>query len=154
MRWRNPDKPTLLDIAVPTMQAITHSRSLRAGYHPPTAPHAARRSLAVQVWAEQPSSPHAHCQWGAPAGSRLPRCLLHYCSQAQQQQQQASSNVCRTCGVDLSKAPGGCDGEGRIIGGLAAVPGFRWWPIKAYRPCPGLEEAGLEYVRCVTQHRP
>jgi hypothetical protein len=37
--------------------------------------------------------------------------------------------------------------EGRIIGGLAAIPGFRWWPIKAYRPCPKLSAAGLEYTR-------
>lgn len=27
------------------------------------------------------------------------------------------------------------------------MPGFGWWPIKAYRPCPKLEQAGLEYVR-------
>lgn len=40
-----------------------------------------------------------------------------------------------------------CDGEGRVLGGLGAVPGFRWWPIKAYRPCPNLEKAGLDYVR-------
>lgn len=40
-----------------------------------------------------------------------------------------------------------CDGEGRIIGGLGAVPGFGWWPIKAYRPCNMLGEAGVEYVR-------
>ncbi|KAF6266592.1 hypothetical protein COO60DRAFT_1632685 [Scenedesmus sp. NREL 46B-D3] len=42
---------------------------------------------------------------------------------------------------------GSCDGEGRIVGGLGAVPGFGWWPIKAYRPCPGLSSAGMEYVR-------
>ena len=40
-----------------------------------------------------------------------------------------------------------CDGEGRVIGGLGAVPGFGWWPIKAYRPCPALSEAGIDYVR-------
>ena len=40
-----------------------------------------------------------------------------------------------------------CDGEGRIIGGLAALPGFGWWPIKAYRPCSGLSQAGMDYVR-------
>ena len=34
------------------------------------------------------------------------------------------------------------------MGGLATVPGFGWWPIKAYRPCPKLDEAGLEYTRC------
>ncbi len=40
-----------------------------------------------------------------------------------------------------------CDQEGRIVGGLGSVPGFGWWPIKAYRPCPGLDQAGMEYVR-------
>lgn len=34
-----------------------------------------------------------------------------------------------------------------MIGGLGAVPGFQWWPIKAYRPCPRLDEAGVEYQR-------
>jgi hypothetical protein len=42
-----------------------------------------------------------------------------------------------------------CDGEGRELGGLGALPGFGWWPIKAYRPCPALSQAGLEYTRCV-----
>ena len=45
-------------------------------------------------------------------------------------------------------ACGRCDGSGRIIGGIGAVPGFRWWPIKAYRPCPGLIESGRGYERC------
>ncbi|KXZ54194.1 hypothetical protein GPECTOR_5g289 [Gonium pectorale] len=56
-------------------------------------------------------------------------------------------NVCSTCGVDKSKIPGGCDGQGRVIGGMGALPGFGWWPIKAYKPCPALNEAGLEYTR-------
>ncbi|GBF94089.1 hypothetical protein Rsub_07357 [Raphidocelis subcapitata] len=64
-----------------------------------------------------------------------------------QQEPAAAASACKTCGMDLSKKPSGCDGEGRIIGGLGAVPGFRWWPIKAYRPCPGLDQAGLEYTR-------
>lgn len=42
-----------------------------------------------------------------------------------------------------------CDGEGRVLGGLGAVPGFGWWPIKAYRPCDNLGRAGVEYTRCV-----
>lgn len=37
--------------------------------------------------------------------------------------------------------------EGRILGGLGSVPGFGWWPIKAYRPCPNLGQAGIEYTR-------
>lgn len=42
-----------------------------------------------------------------------------------------------------------CDGEGRMVGGLSAVPGFGWWPIKAYRPCPELDKRGVDYVRWV-----
>ena len=45
---------------------------------------------------------------------------------------------------------GNCDGSGRIIGGIGAVPGFRWWPIKAYRPCPGLADSGRGYTRCAS----
>ncbi len=41
----------------------------------------------------------------------------------------------------------GCDGSGRIAGGIGAVPGFKWWPIKAYRPCPKATAAGISYVR-------
>jgi len=37
--------------------------------------------------------------------------------------------------------------EGRIAGGIGAVPGFGWWPIKAYRPCPALEASGRGYTR-------
>ena len=33
------------------------------------------------------------------------------------------------------------------MGGLGALPGFGWWPIKAYRPCPALESAGGQYTR-------
>lgn len=40
-----------------------------------------------------------------------------------------------------------CDGTGRIMGGLGSVPGFGWWPIKAYRPCGKLAGAGLSYKR-------
>ncbi len=42
---------------------------------------------------------------------------------------------------------GECDGEGRIIGGMGAVPGFGWWPIKAYRPCPNFTKTGQTYKR-------
>ncbi|GIL59132.1 hypothetical protein Vafri_14053 [Volvox africanus] len=58
-----------------------------------------------------------------------------------------AADICSTCGVDRSKMPGGCDGQGRVIGGMGALPGFGWWPIKAYKPCPALYEAGLEYTR-------
>ncbi|RWW89431.1 hypothetical protein BHE74_00001625 [Ensete ventricosum] len=41
----------------------------------------------------------------------------------------------------------GCNGEGRIQGGIATVPGFGWWPIKAFRPCPGFVATGGRYRR-------
>jgi hypothetical protein len=41
----------------------------------------------------------------------------------------------------------GCNGEGRIQGGIATVPGFGWWPIKAYRPCPAFLASGGRYRR-------
>eukprot|EP00640_Fibrocapsa_japonica_P006871 CAMPEP_0113941512 /NCGR_PEP_ID=MMETSP1339-20121228/7410_1 /TAXON_ID=94617 /ORGANISM="Fibrocapsa japonica" /LENGTH=167 /DNA_ID=CAMNT_0000945681 /DNA_START=56 /DNA_END=559 /DNA_ORIENTATION=- /assembly_acc=CAM_ASM_000762 len=42
---------------------------------------------------------------------------------------------------------GGCDGTGRMQGGIATVPGFGWWPIKVYRPCPAYLTAGYKYKR-------
>ncbi|GAB5031991.1 conserved cys-containing protein [Nannochloropsis oceanica] len=41
----------------------------------------------------------------------------------------------------------GCDGAGKIQGGIATFPLLGWWPIKAYRPCPALTEAGYGYKR-------
>ncbi|KAG0535738.1 hypothetical protein BDA96_03G005000 [Sorghum bicolor] len=52
---------------------------------------------------------------------------------------------CKGCGRDELER--GCNGEGRIQGGIAAVPGFGWWPIKAYRPCPGFVASGGRYRR-------
>ncbi|KAJ4902628.1 hypothetical protein Rs2_16579 [Raphanus sativus] len=52
---------------------------------------------------------------------------------------------CRGCGKEVKE--NGCNGDGRIQGGIATVPGFGWWPIKAYRPCPGFVEAGGRYRR-------
>ncbi len=40
-----------------------------------------------------------------------------------------------------------CDGSGRILGGLAAIELFAWWPIKAYRPCPECASRGVRYRR-------
>ncbi|KAK4532051.1 hypothetical protein CCYA_CCYA10G2908 [Cyanidiococcus yangmingshanensis] len=48
----------------------------------------------------------------------------------------APEAYCKTCG-----------GSGRLQGGLAAWPGFRWWPIKAYRPCPACDAGRLRYQR-------
>lgn len=52
---------------------------------------------------------------------------------------------CKACGRDQIER--GCNGEGRIQGGIATIPGFGWWPIKAYRPCPGFVASGGNYRR-------
>jgi hypothetical protein len=41
----------------------------------------------------------------------------------------------------------GCDGTGKIQGGIATYPLFSWWPIKVYRPCPAYLQAGYQYRR-------
>ena len=38
-----------------------------------------------------------------------------------------------------------CDGSGRIEGGIGVV--LKWWPIKAYRPCPNFVDRGGFYQR-------
>ncbi|WOL09329.1 hypothetical protein Cni_G18082 [Canna indica] len=52
---------------------------------------------------------------------------------------------CKACGREEIEK--GCNGEGRIQGGIATVPGFGWWPIKAFRPCPGFVASGGRYRR-------
>ncbi|XP_008783297.2 uncharacterized protein LOC103702585 [Phoenix dactylifera] len=52
---------------------------------------------------------------------------------------------CKTCGREEIER--GCNGDGRIQGGIATVPGFGWWPIKAFRPCPGFVASGGRYRR-------
>ncbi|KAL2342660.1 hypothetical protein Fmac_003945 [Flemingia macrophylla] len=52
---------------------------------------------------------------------------------------------CKACGRE--EVENGCNGEGRIQGGIATVPGFGWWPIKAYRPCPAFVASGGRYRR-------
>ncbi|CAM9606811.1 unnamed protein product [Heterosigma akashiwo] len=32
-------------------------------------------------------------------------------------------------------------------GGIATIPGFGWWPIKVWRPCPAHLAAGYRYTR-------
>ncbi|MCO5599956.1 hypothetical protein L7F22_054063 [Adiantum nelumboides] len=53
--------------------------------------------------------------------------------------------VCKACG--RTKLESGCNGEGRIQCGIGALPGFDWWPIKAYRPCPAFIQSGGQYRR-------
>ncbi|KAG4391614.1 hypothetical protein JHK82_013648 [Glycine max] len=52
---------------------------------------------------------------------------------------------CKACGREEIEQ--GCNGEGRIQGGIATVPGLGWWPIKAYRPCPAFMASGGRYRR-------
>ncbi|KAL9260343.1 hypothetical protein AKJ16_DCAP09634 [Drosera capensis] len=54
-------------------------------------------------------------------------------------------NGCKACGREEIER--GCNGEGRVQGGIATFPGLGWWPIKAYRPCPGLVASGGSYKR-------
>jgi len=39
----------------------------------------------------------------------------------------------------------GCDGTGRVIGGIGAF--LPWFPAKVYRPCPAYLAAGYQYRR-------
>jgi hypothetical protein len=48
--------------------------------------------------------------------------------------------------------PAGCNGQGRIPGGMTAILAAAnggtapdWWPIKIYRPCPLFVESGKVY---------
>ena len=45
----------------------------------------------------------------------------------------------------------GCDGTGKIQGGIATIGFMSWWPIKVFRPCPAYLEAGYVYRREVLQ---
>lgn len=73
--------------------------------------------------------------------------LLQSASPALLQEPQAPPSVrgCQACGKEEIER--GCNGEGRIQGGIATVPGFGWWPIKAYRPCPSFVAIGGRYRR-------
>ncbi|KAF5729758.1 hypothetical protein HS088_TW20G00122 [Tripterygium wilfordii] len=62
-----------------------------------------------------------------------------------QELEQLPLRGCKACGREEIEK--GCNGEGRIQGGIATVAGFGWWPIKAYRPCPGLVASGGRYRR-------
>jgi hypothetical protein len=53
----------------------------------------------------------------------------------------AALSLCPGCGQEILK---GCDGKGRVVGGLGAR--FDFMP-KAYRPCPQFEKAGGVYQK-------
>ncbi|XP_008451929.2 uncharacterized protein LOC103493082 isoform X1 [Cucumis melo] len=65
--------------------------------------------------------------------------------QSESDPENSSFRGCKACGKEEIER--GCNGEGRIQGGIATVPGFGWWPIKAYRPCPGFVASGGRYKR-------
>lgn len=52
-------------------------------------------------------------------------------------------------GMRAKGIPGapGCDGTGKIQGGIATIPFLGWWPIKVFRPCPSYLAAGYQYKR-------
>lgn len=61
-----------------------------------------------------------------------------------QTQDDEPNGACAGCGHSGGPVRG-CDENGRIIGGLGAV--VKWWPIKAYRPCPEFLKANKRYKR-------
>eukprot|EP00252_Welwitschia_mirabilis_P019957 TRINITY_DN4770_c0_g1_i1.p1 TRINITY_DN4770_c0_g1~~TRINITY_DN4770_c0_g1_i1.p1 ORF type:complete len:153 (+),score=27.92 TRINITY_DN4770_c0_g1_i1:105-563(+) len=66
-------------------------------------------------------------------------------SQREKGEELNSCSGCKACGrAEMEK---GCNGDGRIQGGIGAIPGFTWWPIKAYRPCPAFVQSGGKYKR-------
>ena len=63
----------------------------------------------------------------------------------------AEGNKCGPCPM-APKCNGeyrekGCDGTGKIQGGIATVSFMSWWPIKVFRPCPSYQAAGYVYRR-------
>jgi hypothetical protein len=66
-----------------------------------------------------------------------------------------ASSQAAECDISCPNAPKcsgayrakGCDGTGKIQGGIATVPFLSWWPIKVFRPCPSYLEAGYVYRR-------
>ncbi|DBA94809.1 hypothetical protein WJX77_004797 [Trebouxia sp. C0004] len=79
--------------------------------------------------------------WGALS----PRARSLVRSATQESEAEKCADICPTCGVDNANRPKGCDGQGRIAGGLGAVVG--WFPIKAYRPCPAAVKGNISYIR-------
>mmetsp|Transcript_26417 Transcript_26417/g.26667 ORF Transcript_26417/g.26667 Transcript_26417/m.26667 type:complete len:164 (+) Transcript_26417:100-591(+) len=53
-------------------------------------------------------------------------------------------NAAKCSGEYRSK---GCDGTGKIQGGIATIGFMSWWPIKVFRPCPSYLAAGYQYRR-------
>mmetsp|Transcript_34274 Transcript_34274/g.97147 ORF Transcript_34274/g.97147 Transcript_34274/m.97147 type:complete len:140 (+) Transcript_34274:111-530(+) len=103
-----------------------------------------RAQGAVTLRCPVPTGPPAFSR-RTPRVSRAVQDGSQTSSTAEEVTSEAPQDVCKTCGVKLSEAPGGCDGLGRQAGGVGAV--IDWWPIKAYRPCPALTASGGKYKR-------
>eukprot|EP00188_Purpureofilum_apyrenoidigerum_P002439 Plantae.Rhodophyta-Purpureofilum_apyrenoidigerum.ctg25137.p2 GENE.Plantae.Rhodophyta-Purpureofilum_apyrenoidigerum.ctg25137~~Plantae.Rhodophyta-Purpureofilum_apyrenoidigerum.ctg25137.p2 ORF type:complete len:102 (+),score=6.15 Plantae.Rhodophyta-Purpureofilum_apyrenoidigerum.ctg25137:284-589(+) len=69
--------------------------------------------------------------------------LQDFSCHVEQEARTANGDKCPGCGREGGSIKG-CNGEGRIAGGIGAV--LDWWPIKAYRPCP-------EYTKNKTYRR-
>mmetsp|Transcript_28006 Transcript_28006/g.38558 ORF Transcript_28006/g.38558 Transcript_28006/m.38558 type:complete len:169 (+) Transcript_28006:18-524(+) len=74
--------------------------------------------------------------------SNLYRC---YCKATQDDNKCGPCPLAPKCSGEYSEK--GCDGTGKIQGGIATVPLLSWWPIKVYRPCPSYLAAGYQYRR-------
>ncbi|XP_027180997.1 uncharacterized protein LOC113779577 [Coffea eugenioides] len=103
-------------------------------------------------FASTSSSPAVEEEEGQEKGDEFPHSdnhevLLQSGSSTLLQEPQTPPSVrgCQVCGKEEIER--GCNGEGRIQGGIATVPGFGWWPIKAYRPCPSFVATGGRYRR-------
>jgi len=67
-----------------------------------------------------------------------------FCSKHRNLLWRALEQGCLGCGRP-SGVLKGCDGKGRIVGGLGAI--WNWWPIKVYKPCPEIYKHGGTYQR-------
>mmetsp|Transcript_10550 Transcript_10550/g.28867 ORF Transcript_10550/g.28867 Transcript_10550/m.28867 type:complete len:151 (+) Transcript_10550:39-491(+) len=105
----------------------------------PPSSHQARPQMPIR-----PAGPRSHRR--ALAGRPLQRAQVNE-ETAPAPATPQDPNACSMCGAPLNEKQSGCDGEGRVVGGLSVIPGFGWWPIKAYRPCPELDKRGIDYVR-------
>eukprot|EP01025_Chloroclados_australasicus_P029065 TRINITY_DN28901_c0_g1_i1.p2 TRINITY_DN28901_c0_g1~~TRINITY_DN28901_c0_g1_i1.p2 ORF type:complete len:130 (-),score=10.20 TRINITY_DN28901_c0_g1_i1:355-744(-) len=110
-----------------------------------------QNSLGIAIKPLRLSSTLSTSKIRTPQFLRKQRAIFIKCQVEGQEQEESqiepAVDVCPTCGVKAENIPNGCDRTGRIAGGLGAIAGFEWWPIKAYRPCPELTKSGKSYSR-------
>ncbi|XP_020234845.1 uncharacterized protein LOC109814746 [Cajanus cajan] len=123
---------TISVFSVPTPQFCTYKYSWPTPTYPSLS-FSSSSKLTVPLCS--PSTPTSVIEEGpSPSADELP---------VVGQSEYASG--CKACGREEVEKE--CNGEGRIQGGIATVPGFGWWPIKAYRPCPAFVASGGRYRR-------